>query len=105
MEHITTTAEIIEMLKVLADSIKPSQEERQAVIDGIKASNAQWVINKTIKKLEERINDADLVLSIARHCETISNRGADHPKEYHLQKKKLKKELSCLIFVNNAAQT
>ena len=87
----TTTAETITLLKVLGASIKENETKTQTIIDGIKASSAQWLIGESIKQLEKEIDDADLVLSIARHCERISKRGGDHAKEYKRLAQHLKK--------------
>lgn len=94
MSNKTTCAELIEMLKVFSMSIKdgPDGQFRHSIIDGIRASSAQWLIAETIAKLEDKTNDADLVLSIARHCETISKQSRqDHAKEYHRIAQHLKK--------------
>lgn len=94
MSNKTTSAELIEMLTVLSASIKdgPDGKFRHSMIDGIRASSAQWLIAETITKLEEKINDADLVLSIAKHCEKISKQPRqDHAKEYHRIAQHLKK--------------
>lgn len=88
---ISSTAELITYLKVFGGSIE-QDKNGMAEIKDIKASSAQWLIAETIAKLEEKINDADLVLSIARHCETISKQPRqDHAKEYHKIAQHLKK--------------
>ena len=88
---ISSTAELITFLKVFGGSIE-QDKNGMAVIKDIKASSAQWLISETIANLEEKINDADLVLSIAKHCERISKQPRqDHAKEYHRIAKHLKK--------------
>lgn len=87
----TTKAELIELLKVLGASIQEDKTKATTIIDGIKASSAQWLIGESIKQLGKEIDDADLVLSIARHCERISKRGGDHAKEYKRLAQHLKK--------------
>lgn len=100
---IGNTAELIIFLKVLAGSIE-QDENGMAKFNDVKASSAQWLLSETIAKLEEKINDADLVLSIARHCETISKRGGDHAKEYHKIAQHLKKSAGHLKALERNAE-
>lgn len=88
---IENTAELIIFLKVLAGSIE-QDENGMAKFNDVKASSAQWLLSETIAKLEEKINDAELVLNIARNCERISKQPKqDHAKEYHKIAQHLKK--------------
>jgi len=49
--------------------------------------------------------DADLVLGVARHCESISKRGGDHAGEYHRIAQHLKKSAGHLLALERNGNT